>query len=84
MYLFLCLHFDITNCDCRNKQNCPLNGKCLESSLVYKAELKTEDDTFNYIGLTEGTIKYRSRNTRLPLSTLTTETTLNSAKKFGN
>ena len=49
----------LTNCNCRNKQNCPLNGKCLESSLVYEAELKTEDDTFNYIGFTEGTIKDR-------------------------
>ena len=49
----------LTNCNCRNKQNCPLNGKCLESSLDYKAELKTEDDTFNYMGLTEGTIKDR-------------------------
>ena len=49
----------LTNCNCSNKLDCPLNGKCLESSLVYETELETEVDTFNNKGLTGGTIKDR-------------------------
>ena len=48
-----------SKCSCRNKQICPLNGNCLERSLVYEAELITPQDKFHYVGLTEGTFKDR-------------------------
>ena len=46
-------------CSCRNKNNCPLNGKCLSKSLVYEAEVKTDTENFRYIGLCEGDFKTR-------------------------
>ncbi len=50
---------DQRSCNCRDNTNCPLDGKCLESSLVYEATLTTEQDSSKYIGLTEGTFKTR-------------------------
>ena len=58
---------DQCGCKCRNKQNCPLDGKFLESSLVYEAELKTKDSTFNHLGLIEGTIKDRIAKHKISL-----------------
>ena len=47
------------NCNCRNKSTCPLNGKCCEQTIVYKAEIKIGDQTKNYLGCTEGEFKTR-------------------------
>ena len=43
-------------CNCRKKNDCPLKNNCLTSSVVYNANVTTENDTTgkNYIGLTEG------------------------------
>ena len=48
-------------CNCRKKNDCPLKNNCLTSSVVYKANVTTENGTTgkNYIGLTEGTFKQR-------------------------
>ena len=29
-------------CNCRNRNDCPLDGKCLSSKIVYSAEVTTE------------------------------------------
>jgi hypothetical protein len=49
------------DCNCRKKDQCPLENNCLTTSIVYNAQVTTEDDTpaKNYIGLTEGTFKQR-------------------------
>ena len=53
---------------CRSKTSCPLNGDCLESSLVYICKAGTSNITENhshYIGLTENTFKdpfYKHKN----------------------
>ena len=52
-----------TNCNCRDKTMCPLDGNCLTTSLVYQATVKGEgkkEET--YVGLTEGTFKKRYAN----------------------
>ena len=51
-------------CNCRQKQNCPLNGNCLQSSVIYQATVKRLDTntTETYIGLTENEFKTRHRN----------------------
>ena len=49
-------------CNCRKKSECPLNGNCLQSGLVYQATIETDDTTQKYIGLTEGDFKTRYRN----------------------
>ena len=48
-------------CNCRKKDQCPLDNNSLITSVIYKANVTTDkDDTRkNYIGLTEGTFKQR-------------------------
>ena len=49
-------------CNCRSKTSCPLNGDCLQSSLVYICKADTPNITQNhphYIGLTENAFKDR-------------------------
>ena len=61
---FLCLNVALC-CEnlclnnCRNKDQCPLDNKCLTSSIIYNAQVTTNSATKNYIGLTEGTFKQR-------------------------
>ena len=47
-------------CNCREKQSCPLNGKCREKNVIYKcvASVQNKPDKV-YIGLTEGEWKKR-------------------------
>ena len=49
------------SCNCRTKEACPFNNKCLSKCLIYNARVTTANDTEgkNYIGLTEGTFKAR-------------------------
>ena len=49
-------------CNCRGKNICPLNGKCLTKSIVYRAEIKSDQDTVAYIGLASNTFKERYLN----------------------
>ena len=51
-------------CNCRQKNNCPLNGNCLRSSVVYQATVTRNDNNTSetYIGLTETGFKTRHRN----------------------
>ena len=54
-------------CNCRDKNECPLGGKCLTPSVVYKAAITTKDtahQTKNYIGVTAGPFKERFNNHR--------------------
>ena len=43
-------------CNCRQKDQCPLNNNCLITSVIYKPNMTTDKDNTgkNYIGLTEG------------------------------
>ena len=51
-------------CNCRQKNACPLNGNCLQSSVVYQATVTWNDNNTaeTYIGLTENDFKTRYRN----------------------
>jgi len=51
-------------CNCSSVKECPLNGKCLTKSVVYKAEIKTQNNgaVKTYIGMTSNTFKERYRN----------------------
>ena len=46
-------------CNCRNKNDCPLEGKCLEKSVIYQATVTTANTTETYVGLTENEFKTR-------------------------
>ena len=64
------IHTDNTNtkdtkmCNCRQKNTCPPNGKCLQSPLIYQATVTRKDNSTNqtYIRLTENDFKTRYRN----------------------
>ena len=51
-------------CNCRQKNTCPLDGNCLQSSVIYQATVTRKDHntTETYIGLTENDFKTRYRN----------------------
>ena len=60
------------NCNCKTKNECPLNNNCVVSSVVYLAEVeherndeeKEEKTKVYYIGSTEGSFKERLYNHR--------------------
>lgn len=54
----------IKSCNCRQKSSCPLNGNCLQSSVIYQATVTRKDNntTQSYIGLTEKSFKTRYAN----------------------
>ena len=52
-----------SNCNCRKKVHCPLNGPCLTPSIVYQANVTlTNQISRIYIGMTEHDFKTRYRN----------------------
>ena len=52
------------SCNCRNKEACPLQNKCMNKDIVYKATISTSNtnDTKHYTGMTSNTFKERYRN----------------------
>ena len=50
------------NCNCRNKSNCPLNGNCLKSCLVYKAIISSGNKRDVYNGSSSTAFKKRFNN----------------------
>ena len=51
-------------CNCRQKNTCPLNGKCQTEGIVYQATVTREDnkERETYVGLTETSFKTRYLN----------------------
>ena len=50
---------DIKRCSCKSTSTCPLNGNCLQTSIVYLATVSTDQNTYKYTGLTENSFKQR-------------------------
>ena len=52
------------NCDCRTNNTCPLDGKCLSSTIVYSAEdlIGNNQHGDKYFGLCETEFKTRLGN----------------------
>jgi len=50
------------NCNCRNKDTCPLEGNCNIRNIIYQAEVATPQTKETYIGLCDTTFKERYRN----------------------
>jgi hypothetical protein len=49
-------------CNCRNKNVCPLDNKCLSSGIVYQATVRINTTSESYVGLGETGFKTRYRN----------------------
>ena len=56
-----------SKCNCRNKQESPLDMMCLAKGIVYKATVaaSSNDDKKSYIGITEHTFKSRYNNHKM-------------------
>ena len=52
------------NCNCDNKNTCPLPKQCMTNNIIYKATVTTNytNDTKHYIGMTATTFKKRNTN----------------------
>lgn len=46
-------------CNCRNKNDCPLEGECLQKEIVYQATVTTNEKKETYVGLTATAFKTR-------------------------
>ena len=47
-------------CNCKQKQECPVGGKCLDTSIIYRATVNEDSGKTNtYTGLTCNTFKAR-------------------------
>ena len=53
-------------CNCRRKDECPLQQKCLTSAIIYQATVTAEENKKEtYVGMTETTFKTRYANHKL-------------------
>ena len=53
------------NCNYRNKNNCPLAGKCLTPNIIYEAQITSNQLNYKqkiYIGTTKTDFKHRFSN----------------------
>ena len=50
---------DEKTCNCRTKHSCPVEGKCLTKSVIYRATVKHNNDEKHYIGSTGRNFKTR-------------------------
>ena len=55
----------VKECNCRKKEQCPLEGQCLINNIVYQAIVTTNTTTETYIGLATN-VKERYRNHTSP------------------
>ena len=55
-------HSEKRSCNCRVKDNCPLDGKCLHKCIVYQANVVTNNECKEYFGTAEGEFKLRYNN----------------------
>ena len=53
------------SCNCRNKNNCPLDGKCLTPNIIYEGQITSNQRNYKqkvYIGTAETDFKHRFNN----------------------
>ena len=51
---------NVRECNCRNVNECPADGKCLQSSIVYKATVEEENmEDKIYYGMTKNSFMQR-------------------------
>ena len=52
-------------CNCRNRNNCPLDEKCLTPNIIYEAQIMSNQPNYKqkvYIGTAETDFKHRFNN----------------------
>ena len=53
---------DASLCNCRKKEDCPLENQCLIRGIVYQATVTTEQGSESYVGVTDTNFKSRYAN----------------------
>jgi len=53
---------DTRPCNCRKKEECPLDNQCLTKGIIYQATVTTEEGSECYVGLTDTEFKSRFAN----------------------
>jgi len=56
------------SCNCRKKDECPLEGNCLSKGIVYQAKGTSTNRTETYVGLTATNFKARFWNHQVPFN----------------
>ena len=51
-----------TTCNCRKKDQCPLDNQCLTKGIVYQATVTSSEGNKSYVGLTDTDFKARFPN----------------------
>ena len=69
------------NCQRSRRNDCPFNGKCLKSNIVYEATITSLSQTYSYIGLTEGPFKTRFNNRKSSFNNASKRTSTELANK---
>ena len=71
------------SCNCRNKNNCPLDGKCFTPNIIYEAQIKSNQPNYKqkiYIGTAETDFKHSFNNHKNHSTLNTMRTTQNHLK----
>ena len=55
-------HVSADRCNCRDTASCPLDGKSLTSSIVYKGTIQKASGNVNYLSVSESPFKERYNN----------------------
>ena len=53
---------NVKTSNCKNENDCPLQGECLQKEMVYQATVTTREEKETYVGLTATAFKTRWRN----------------------
>ena len=69
-------------CNCRKKPECPLEGKCLQTNVIYQATVTTETTTETYVGLAQ-TSRNATGTTKDPFDIQTEEMRQSFPNMFG-
>ena len=60
---------EMAGCNCRKKVDCPLDGQCLATNIVYQAKVVTlEEESKIYVGMAESDFKTRFNNHKLSIN----------------
>ena len=72
-------------CNCRKKDQCPLDGKCLTQNVVYQATVTTQTSSESYVGLaTNFKDRYRNHTASFRHESKRNETELSKLHKIFN
>ena len=76
----------VNNCNCRNKDNCPLPDSCQTKCIIYQANIDCDIAGYKqkcYLGSCETTFKDRFGNHKKSFNTLNIKMIRNYQKNFG-